>query len=1502
MATNLTALSYQGLRAASYTKRQSYDDRSFAALTENLLALDRAYEGLTESAKKLTNAYSSLNDEAQNRISSLSSEVELYGLLSVAVVGATSQIVDMISTLEYQAQQVESFTSGLEQFPKIEVLSQQFDTAQKSMISAQEVISRERQLAQTGLSKQSIQAGQQMASQLATATFGGMEYSTDIIIKLLNALGTPLDQLESSVDYIVSQVNRTNLDIQQISETFKYTAPVFGSMNVKINEAMGMIGALAQSGLTGSLMGTSIRRILLQLATFETSWGTGNQTDKYLQQLFPEGLNYYGPNGSIDVIKAFETMQENIDNLDVNLAAQMKQLFGQRAIQAVLRLLSREDGELVITKFVNRVTEGQQGYTEAKAEEAMSSSLQSFKVLGDNIQQMFTDMLKPFTNILQAGANTLSSAFQALRGNIDETSKQIKRAGNNLKEQGKSLLNREDPFASILGMVGTVGISVLLSKIFRPLIKSISGTFSQISRRGTSDRVISNLGLFEPGIKPTIQINRQARQSKYGRQFEQMLQASGYQNNVSLLETNAPTQLRREDVKRLTQDKKLSQSLMRFLEKPSDISRKRELQGELQSSFITNAIDRSVQLDRIYSALETISGKILDMSEISGFNKVKSGEIGVDEYLGRISPFITGIDERYKRIDDLQKAVYSGNITDKKVIADIQRQHGSVINNKDFQSIYGEQEYNSAKSRQIILEALSTGTIGEIRAITGQYNTSLSKLQEQLTKGFSYRTTPPMVMDKDLRNFIDNIGAYVDPGSFQSNKRQQDLTSSYRQHLQSFVNPRTGKMQGLSYKQTGYNKGIVRIKGEEGLYNMVIPGTIYNGEQDITTEQYKKSHEQLLKTIEERYKNTGITYQQLQEEQQKAGLTDELRNIVKTGTGFTDAELKRLGITSGESNMGNFKKGDLLFRAIFQGQESDIRNISNIFGKIEKMSLAGNTDLARLFDQYTKQFSEKYQPNTPQYDYLTRLRNLTVGKEYGLMNPDVRSLLMEQFGGQKSFEDLTQNIKGILSKNIEELDIPARRIKNIFSGISQQSGIDFQSETGLKRLSSTIQNMGILSGNKNFINNIMQDKAFSGGNNPLSEHTIFKSFFHGTAGNPVQKQSSGIEQFFTLLQAEMSKQADQQQSKGEKRLIDAAQKSSRRINYSGFGTKMLVPQKINYAAEGSVLRNLTLEMNKQGQVQNKQQEEVSKVNGALNQMQTTQNKTSNQPGIWGRIGGKIKSGLQNSWFGSIMMSQIGSTIGMFASGIVGGLIPMLFKDQSQAKFSQLQQTPGSQISSIQYAKAFDLQRYEREYGVEFSQSEKQYFESIRTNLENVLEKVKSSAKSSEEIQRAEQEYINGLEQQRQEVLQTQQKRSQNTFLTILSQQGQMAGPGIMAGLGNMLGMSKGNPWIKFAGVGALSTQAIMAIQYFTNVQQEKELEQMMRQREMELAEKRHQETLQELRRINEDMAQFDLSQFRAQQYITVTVNSSEEAQRELEKWRDYSIGVRRTGYNFMMAE
>lgn len=1503
MATNLSSLATQGTRAFSYTKSKVYDSEQFDQLTENLAQLTFQYEEMGNQAIKLVNAYGDLNSAAQNRLSTLSSEIEMYGILSIAAVSATIQMMDMVSSLEQQQQQVESFTSGLEQFEKIDVITSAFDQAYKSMVSASDIVQKERQLAQTGLEKASVQLGQELAARLATATAGSMEESTDIIIKLLNAMNIPLEEMSMAVDYVVAQVNKTNLDTKQIAETLKYTAPVFGQMNIWVNEAMGMIGALAQSGLTGSLMGTSIRRILLQLATFQSEWGTGSKIDKYLQQLFPEGLNYFGPGGTIDVIGAFKTMQKNIDNLDVNLAAQMKDLFGQRAIQAVLRLLSTEDGELVISKYVQKITEGAEGYTERKADEMMSTSQQAFKVLADNTQHIIVDAFKPLTNITQSLQNLANSLLLTLRGNTEEAADQLKRFTENVKEQGKSMFNVKEPFGSTIGIVGTGLISVQLAKIIRPFIGSVKKAFHQISSRGVQERTVSSLGLFEPGVRHEIKVQRGALTGKYGEQFKKQVAGQPYEFQV--IESKEETQLRKSDIKQIMKSDKVSKAFVEYLQQPESIEKQRQLQTEIHSGFITNAIDRSVYIGKIYEAIQQLNSAIVKRYTESQLSNIGQGYVDVDKNLAKISQFLISARDVESVLDAYVDKVFSGGITAKSSITEVRQRYEKFIGENLFNpEIFDDKQLKTAISKLKILTQIETGQLDELRASTGQYSNDLSKLQEKITKGFDYTRILPKPMTPEEREYLGNIGAYVDPGSFLRNQKKEI------RHFQSFADPITKKLFGFSYKAEGQE--VIKIKGEEPKpYDMVVPRTILAGKKVILgpeNKEFAKQYQDLIESVK-KYEE-GITYEQLQIEQEKSGYQKLLRAAIQKYSPIDKQQLLKLGITSGEPNEQNLKVSDLMFRALYAGEsKAEVRNIAGLYGQVEKMQLAGGTEFVEIFRKNIDDFLQQAEEGTPQHDYLENLKGLMLHEQYGILTEQARTRLISGFEGQENFQELQDKVQRLIKADIDSLQGNELELRKNIDYILKMSGLE--DKTGQKSidrtsrlLQSTIQHMGIQEHNVDYMKNIMKDTSFSEGQYALQKETIFKEIFHGGTEDTTKKATSGIEQFFTLLQGEITKQQDQSQIQQQQQLQEAVKKANVPIGdlVKNMPTEVIVKGIRDFRSQEPKLQTTQQDMERLSGSLDKMSDAARKATQSNDMLlQTTkqmtdsvEQSTTKQKNVFQRIGESLKGG-----FANMLTSQIFSSLLMFGTSVLSGVIARSLIPDTSKQFSALQSTTGSRITSLAYAKEFDLSRYEREYGVEFSSQEKQYLETIKMNLEQTLEKAKNSGKSAQEIERVEQEYIQGMEQQRQEVLQMQQKRTSNTWAQMLASAVSFVAPSVMMTVGHMPWMQTGNPWLKIGGIGAAGALVSIGLQYLQNQQQQKEMEDMMKQREMELQEKRHQETLQELKRINEDRAQFDLDQFQAQQYITVTVNSSEEAQREIEKWRDFAIGTRSVGYNFI---
>ena len=188
-------------------------------------------------------------------------------------------------------------------------------------------------------------------------------------------------------------------------------------------------------------------------------------------------------------------------------------------------------------------------------------------------------------------------------------------------------------------------------------------------------------------------------------------------------------------------------------------------------------------------------------------------------------------------------------------------------------------------------------------------------------------------MTPEEREYLGNIGAYVDPGSFLRNQKKEI------RHFQSFADPITKKLFGFSYKAEGQE--VIKIKGEEPKpYDMVVPRTILAGKKVILgpeNKEFAKQYQDLIESVK-KYEE-GITYEQLQIEQEKSGYQKLLRAAIQKYSPIDKQQLLKLGITSGEPNEQNLKVSDLMFRALYAGEsKAEVRNIAGLYGQVENVA------------------------------------------------------------------------------------------------------------------------------------------------------------------------------------------------------------------------------------------------------------------------------------------------------------------------------------------------------------------------------------------------------------------------------------------------------------------------------------------------------------------------------------------------------------------------------------
>ena len=157
-------------------------------------------------------------------------------------------------------------------------------------------------LARAGFEADTIRDVSEATLELALATGVDTAKAADIATNVLTAFGQEIEQLPGVFDQLTFVVSRTNTDLLALSEALKFIAPSAQSANVPLNQIIALLGVLAQSGLRGSIAGTSLRRVISGLA---------NETPTVAKKLATLGLTFEDINlDGGDLIGVFELLQK----------------------------------------------------------------------------------------------------------------------------------------------------------------------------------------------------------------------------------------------------------------------------------------------------------------------------------------------------------------------------------------------------------------------------------------------------------------------------------------------------------------------------------------------------------------------------------------------------------------------------------------------------------------------------------------------------------------------------------------------------------------------------------------------------------------------------------------------------------------------------------------------------------------------------------------------------------------------------------------------------------------------------------------------------------------------------------------------------------------------------------------------------------------------------------------------------------------------------------------
>lgn len=100
---------------------------------------------------------------------------------------------------------------------------------------------------------------------LAAASGADLATTSDIVTDALTAMGLQAGDAAHLADVMAAASSNANTNVEMMGETFKYVAPVAGSLGYSIEDTATAIGLMANAGIKSSQAGTALRGALTRI-------------------------------------------------------------------------------------------------------------------------------------------------------------------------------------------------------------------------------------------------------------------------------------------------------------------------------------------------------------------------------------------------------------------------------------------------------------------------------------------------------------------------------------------------------------------------------------------------------------------------------------------------------------------------------------------------------------------------------------------------------------------------------------------------------------------------------------------------------------------------------------------------------------------------------------------------------------------------------------------------------------------------------------------------------------------------------------------------------------------------------------------------------------------------------------------------------------------------------------------------------------------------------------
>lgn len=173
---------------------------------------------------------------------------------------------------------------------------------------------------------------------LAAASGEDLASVSDIVTDALTAFGLQASDSGHFADVLAKAASNSNTNVGMMGATFKYAAPLAGTLGYSIEDTAVAIGLMANAGIKGEQAGTAMRGMLTRLI---------KPTDEVQGSMDALGITITNTDGTIKPLnQLMKEMRKSFANLtDEEKAQRAASLAGQEAMSGFLAIINASDSD-----------------------------------------------------------------------------------------------------------------------------------------------------------------------------------------------------------------------------------------------------------------------------------------------------------------------------------------------------------------------------------------------------------------------------------------------------------------------------------------------------------------------------------------------------------------------------------------------------------------------------------------------------------------------------------------------------------------------------------------------------------------------------------------------------------------------------------------------------------------------------------------------------------------------------------------------------------------------------------------------------------------------------------------------------------------------------------------------------------------------------------------------------------------------------------------------------